>query len=75
MIYIVDKKFCYAYMHHYFIESDQEHHEDVLSVRHTLVAGGYAGCVGIMCFAITLVVMATPNIENGWLNFRTWMTF
>jgi small-conductance mechanosensitive channel len=48
-------------MHHYFIESDQEHHEDVLSVRHTLVAGGYAGCVGIMGFAITLVVMATPS--------------
>ena len=51
-------------MHHFFIESNVERHEDVLSVRHTLVAGGFMGCIGIMVFAITLVVMATPSTQN-----------
>ena len=38
--------------------------EDIISVRHTLVAGGYAGCVGIMLFTILLVLISTPSLEQ-----------
>ena len=51
----------------YFISKQyygEPQEEDVISVRHTLVAGGYVGCIGIMLFAIVLVVMATPDPEQ-----------
>jgi hypothetical protein len=38
--------------------------EDIISVRQTLVIGGYLGCVGILICAIALVVMATPSQQE-----------
>ena len=55
--------------HDYFIEKRMDigqEEEDIVSVRHSIVIGGYSGCVGICFFAIMLVVLATqvPNTKQ-----------
>lgn len=39
--------------------------EDIISVRYTLIIGGYLGCAGMSIFAIILVMMANPNGGAG----------
>ena len=45
---------------HYFWQKGANTQEEILSVRHTLVAAGYVACVGVVVSAVILVVMATP---------------
>lgn len=47
---------------YYFVTRKPNEEEEIISVRHTLVVAGYAGCVGILLCAIVLVVMATPSL-------------
>ena len=49
----------------YFLVKKEGAEEDVISVRHTLIIGGYVGCVGISVFAIVLVAMASQGSQDS----------